>query len=142
MQDNRKILSKYRLETAMDDYLSAKESFSNKRYRTTANRAYYCVLHTMRALLIISGQDYKSHSAVISYFRKEYVKTGIFDAVLSDIINRTQTEREDSDYSDLVDTSREEAKIQLDNAKIFYKTVASYIETKYYEHGIMPPCQT
>ena len=121
-------LSKYRLEQALEDYNTAVVNHENGFYRAATNRAYYSVFHSMRSLLILSGQDFKKHSAVISAFRKDYIKTGIFDSNMSDIISYTSELRNDSDYEDMVYITEEEAKKLIDNAKVFYDIVKPYVE--------------
>jgi len=108
--------------------MSAEININNGLYRAAVNRAYYCILHMMRSLLILHGKDYKSHSAVISSFRKEYIKTGIFNTELSDIISQASKQRNNSDYADLINITRDEAEKLIKNVKIFYETVKSYIE--------------
>ena len=69
-------------------------------YKGAANRSYYAVFHCMRSVLALSSIDFSKHSAVCAYFRKEYIKTGIFDVSMSDIISEAFDIRSDSDYND------------------------------------------
>lgn len=59
------------------------------------------MFHGMRSVLALEGKDFAKHSGVISYFRKEYVKTGIFSKDLSDSITELFNSRSNSDYSDI-----------------------------------------
>ena len=81
----------------------------------------------MRAVLAVEGVDFKHHSGVIAHFRKEYIKTGVFDKSLSTIIQTTSMVRESSDYDDFYMISRDDAKRQIDDAQIFYNEVEKYI---------------
>lgn len=54
----------------------------------------------MRSILALEGKDFSKHSDVAAYFRKEYIKTGIFDIELSDIIKESFDVRNNSDYDD------------------------------------------
>jgi len=128
VHEDYRSLSCYRLDCALEDYNSAVTAFNNGHYRNTVNRAYYCVFHTIRSLLILDEKDFKRHSAVISEFRKCYIKTGIFDAKLSKIIEQTSDMRGESDYSDMINVSEEEAEKLLNDAKYFYDSVKPYVE--------------
>ena len=72
-------LSQYRLEKAKTDLEAAKKTLELEMFDTAANRSYYAIFHSARAVLALDGQDYKKHSGVISNFQKYYIKTGIFE---------------------------------------------------------------
>ena len=127
LDETKKTYIKYRLATAEENLESAKILHDNNQLKAAANRAYYCVFHSMRAVLAVEGVDFKHHSGVIAYFRKEYIKNGIFPKNLSTIIQTTSMVRESSDYDDFYLISRDDAKKQIDDAEIFYKEIKKYI---------------
>lgn len=127
LDETKKTYIKYRLATAEENLESAKILYDNNQLKAAANRAYYCVFHSMRAVLAVEGVDFKHHSGVIACFRKEYIKTGIFPKNLSTIIQTTSMVRESSDYDDFYLISRDDAKKQIDDAEIFYKEIKKYI---------------
>ena len=127
LDETKKTYIKYRLATAEENLESAKILYDNNQLKAAANRAYYCVFHSMRAVLAVEGVDFKHHSGVIAYFRKEYIKTGIFPKNLSTIIQTTSMVRESSDYDDFYLISRDDAKKQIDDAETFYKEIKKYI---------------
>ena len=127
LDDTRRDYIRYRLETARENLEAAKLLLENNKLKSAANRAYYCIFHSMRAVLAIDNVDFKHHSAVISYFRREYIKTGIFDKKLSNIIQTSSIIRNSSDYDDFYLISKNDAKIQIDNAEIFYTAIEKYI---------------
>ena len=86
MDKERQDLAIYRLETARQCIISAKALMEISDYKGAANRSYYAVFHCMRSVLALCSIDFSKHSAVGAYFRKEYIKTGIFDISMSDII--------------------------------------------------------
>lgn len=129
LDDMRKSYIKYRLETAKEDLEAAGLLYENGKLRASANRSYYCIFHAMRAVLAVDNMDFKHHSAVIAYFRKEYIKTGIFDKELSRIIQTASMVRNSSDYDDFYLIAQEDAQIQYENAKIFYEAVEVYLQT-------------
>ena len=119
-----------RLEKANQCLQAAEKNFAMGLYMTSVNRSYYCIFHSMRAVLALDKFDSKKHSGVISQYRRNYIKTGLFPTELSQIITDAFLDRNDSDYMDFYSVSKEDAKTQLLNAKIFYENVLKYINNK------------
>lgn len=92
------------------------------------NRSYYCVFHCIRSVLALEKIDFKKHSAVIAYFRREYIKTGLLDIHLSDIITELFQIRVESDYDDFYIISRQDVKEQIENAEFFYKAILTFVK--------------
>ncbi len=67
---------------------------------------------------------------MIAFFQKDYIKNGIFDKRMSDIIKSAFSLRTDSDYEDFFMISHDEVKRQVEEAAEFYKTVSDYLKTK------------
>jgi len=120
-------LAKHRLMTAAEDYETAVKMLDNGLYRGANNRAYYSILHAMRAVLALEGKDFKKHSALISYFRKSYIKVGAFNKDHSDIISASSNIRHASDYDDFYIADKTETQEQVESAKIFYDAVEEYL---------------
>jgi uncharacterized protein (UPF0332 family) len=129
--DQTKIdLSKYRIEAAYEDYHAAVDLLRLGYYKVANNRAYYAIFHAMRAVLALDGADFKKHSGVIAYFRQNYIKSGIFDSSLSEIINDASFIRNESDYSDFYIATKEEAESLIAYSKIFLQRIKEYIDDK------------
>ena len=122
-------LANYRLERAKEFLDETKLLLQNGGFKGSINRSYYAIFTTVRALLAEKQIDFKKHSAVISYFRKTYIKTGVFDVALSKYIGDAFKFRNDCDYEDFVIVSREEAETQYNNAVEFFETIKNYLET-------------
>jgi len=65
MSENKKNLSKHRLETAKETMRSAEYNYEGKFYRDSINRAYYVVFYAIKAVLAIEGSDFKRHKDAI-----------------------------------------------------------------------------
>ncbi len=128
MDDSRIDLAKYRLAQAKQCIISAEKLYEIEDYKGAANRSYYSVFHSIRSVLALEKVDFKKHSAVISYFRKTYIKTGIFDVRLSDIISEAFDIRSDSDYDDFYIVSKKDIEEQIENVKYFYNEIEKYLE--------------
>lgn len=120
-------LAMYRLETAKQCIISAKALIEISDYKGAANRSYYAIFHCMRSILALCSIDFSKHSAVGAYFRKKYIKTGIFDVSMSDIISEAFDIRSDSDYNDYFVISKKEVEEQVLNAQYFYEKVEEYV---------------
>lgn len=125
--DDKIYLSKVRIENAEECLNAARSLYEIGSYRSSANRSYYAVFHSMRAILALDGIDMKHHSGIISEFRRLYIKTGVFDAKLSTIISALFDIRTESDYDDFYVISKQEVKEQLANAKLFYNEIKKYL---------------
>ena len=123
-------LSRYRFEQARQCIESAKLLMNAGDYKGAANRSYYAIFHAMRSVLALEEVDFSKHSGVSAYFRKMYIKTGIFDVELSDIISMAFETRSDSDYDDFYVISKEEVEEQITNAEKFCEEVQGYLRLK------------
>ena len=126
--DTEKELSQYRISQAEQCLKDAKLLMQNSGYKGAANRAYYCVFHSMRSLLALHRIDFKTHKGVISYFREHYIKTRIFDVKLSDILSDLLQIRTDSDYDDYYEVTRDELEQRIGSADTFHNEVKAYLE--------------
>jgi uncharacterized protein (UPF0332 family) len=118
-------LAKFRLDQARECLQDARVPVIS--LKNAANRSYYCIFNAMRAVLALDRFDSKKHSGVISAFRKDYIKTGIFPTSFSDIIKKSFAIRGDSDYKEFYLVSKADIAAQIENAGIFLEAVEKYI---------------
>lgn len=131
MDEQAKALSKYRLEKARQLLQSADMLMNmTKDYNSVVNRCYYAIFHSVRSILALERKDFEKHSAVISYFRRMYIKTSIISVDASDILGEAFNSRNESDYKDFFEVSREQAEQQLCNAKRFMEIVEAYLKSQ------------
>ena len=129
-------LSRYRLSQAQDCLAVAKNNVDMGFYKDALNRSYYCIFHSIRAVLALDYFDSKKHSGIISEFHKCYIKTGIFPKNFSDVIRNSFQIRNSSDYEDFYVAANEDAAQQLNDAKAFLKAVTEYINKITEEKGL------
>lgn len=120
--------TRYRLETAAERVEVSGLMLDCGHFKDSINRSYYAIFTAARALLSEDGVAFKKHSAVISYFRREYIKAGIFDVKYSDYIGNAFEFRNDCDYEDFIFATREEAETQYQHAVEFVEAVKNYLE--------------
>lgn len=127
MDAQHNALAKLRIAKADQCIKSAEALIAIDDYAGAANRCYYAVFHGMRAVLALEQKDFSKHSGVISYFRRTYIKTGIFPVEASDIISEAFELRSDSDYDDDYDTTKEDAVDLLGEVKLFTEWVRKFV---------------
>lgn len=133
MPDAERIaLSKYRLERAGEMLKTARRDLDAGDYASANNRAYYCIFHAMRAVLALTGEDYKKHSGVISRFSEQYLKTKILPPELSKIISMASIIRNRSDYEDFYICSIADTKKLVEDAALFLQSTTALLKKEYY----------
>ena len=128
--EERRDLSKARFDRACDCLHTAKVNREISDYRAAANRSYYAIFHSMRAVLALEEVDMSKHSGVMAEFRKRYLKTEILDRKLSAIITEAFEIRNASDYDDFYIVAKEDVEHQIDNALLFMRAIATYLITQ------------
>ncbi len=129
MEGSLKELAQYRMERAKEMLVAAEKNLKIGQYKTSLNRSYYAIFHSMRAANIIKGFDSSKHSGVIGFFNREYLKEEIMDRQLSVIIKTSSFLREKSDYDDFFIASKKDAQVQIENAQVFLNAVEKYLQS-------------
>ena len=128
-------LINHRLEMSEEKLESSRLLLEAKNYRDSISRSYYSIFSAIRAVLAFNGTDFRKHSAIISAFRKEYIKTGIFDNKYSNIIGAAFDARSKSDYDEFFIFFKSDAEEQYNNAKEFLEAVKSYLDNRIKEEN-------
>lgn len=66
------------VEKAKESLQAANSLFDGGFYDFSASRAYYAMFYCAEAVLLTKNLSFSKHSAVITAFGKEFIKTGIF----------------------------------------------------------------
>ena len=127
-------LSRLQLARASELLTEASALIALGAYNSAVNRAYYAAFHAMKAIEALDNYDSKRHTGVIQYFRRNYIKTGLFDTALSGILDRLQNARGDSDYNITVRFSPDDAAGYQQEAQEVVDAIARYLRTRYEEN--------
>lgn len=100
--DEKKALSKYRLDKALRLLDDAALLLREKRWESSVNRSYYAALNAAKAALILYGIDPKTHEGVKTMISKEFVLKGLLPKEHGKWFRELLSEREDVDYADYV----------------------------------------
>ena len=123
-------LAKHRLEQAKENFEEAEILYKANKFKGANNRAYYCIFHSIKAVLALEPIDFKRHKDVIGYFNKNYVNTEIFPKDIGKRIVKSSKVREDSDYDDEYSVDSEKTMIQIETAKELIELVEKYLNGK------------
>ena len=130
MPDCQKELVEYRLETAREKLHSAKILLDAGEYKDSIGRSYYAMFTSVRALLAKDGVDFSKHAGVISYFQREYIKTGKIDSRFSKYISQAFQIRNNVDYADFFIVSQEDAREQFLRAQELCCALEVYLNSE------------
>jgi len=133
MSDPVKDLVDYRLSQARETLQEAEGLFHLSLWRGTINRSYYAMFYAVLALAVLRQQVTSKHSAVMAFFDREFVRSGIFPKELSQTFHRAFESRQNNDYGEVFMVSDEEAKQAVRDAQTFVIAVENYIKS------IFPP---
>jgi uncharacterized protein (UPF0332 family) len=115
------------LKKAADSITSAALNLENGLYDFSVSRSYYAMFYCAEAILLSKGLSYSSHSAVISCFSKEFVKTGIFEKKYFDMLRKAFELRQNGDYEPQPVATKEQAEEMLEKAKEFLEAARRYL---------------
>lgn len=120
--------AEFNLKLAKERLIVSKKLLDDEFYMDSVNRSYYAIFYTARALVAKDELDFSKHSAVIRYFRKNYIKTRIFDVRFSKYIGDVFDLINDGNYTYFVNIEKDDAETQYNHAAEFYEAVKNYLE--------------
>ena len=100
---------------------AAKDLFNKGYYDFSVSRAYYTMFYCAEALLLTKDLTFSKHSAVISFFGREFIKTGILPEKFYTYIANAFKERQRGDYEAILYPEREECEIILEQSEEFLR---------------------
>ncbi|MCD7741019.1 MAG: HEPN domain-containing protein [Ruminococcus sp.] len=125
---NNRDLSNYRMERSEENLKASKLLLDNGLFKDSLGRSYYAMFSATRAILALDAVDFSKHAGVISYFQKEYVKTGKVDIKYSKYLMNAFQIRNHADYADYYIVTKEDAKKQYERAKEFCEFVRKLLQ--------------
>lgn len=127
-QQDNKALIEYRLNEADEALKDAELLLDAGRHRSSANRLYYAAFYAAVAALLTKQLDYSRHSAVIAFFDKEFIRTGILPKEYSRTLHRAFNERQQDDYMPFVEMDPDELTGLLDDVRSMVRGVSAYVK--------------
>lgn len=121
-------LVKYRLDSSKERLESAQILLDAGKYKDSIGRSYYAIFTAVKSVLAKDRIDFAKHAGVISYFQKEYIKTGVFDKKYSKYLQEAFQIRNNCDYDDFYIVAKADAEEQLIRAREYYDTIYEYLK--------------
>ena len=116
------------LDQAEEELNAAQLLFDKEFYREAISRAYYCMFHAAQALLFVKKIMPKSHKGVIQKFGDEFVKPGLLEKKMGQMLSQAESMRLKADYDVGILISKEECEEILDNCEVFLSQVKDTIK--------------
>ena len=122
MKENRHLaLARHRLQRAADSLTGARQNYVIGNFRIAVSQSYYRILTAMRALLALRHVDSHLQEGAITLFHKHYVQKRLFPKEVNKVIKDMKTLREEADYGDFVEVTKEMAEREIKHAEGFFK---------------------
>jgi len=106
-------LAKHRIQKAQENLQECEDALKQDHFGKSVNRNYYAMLTSARAFLALKELDSSKHSGVIALFSQHIIKPGLFPKELSKFLRKGKRLRENADYGDFVEITKEDAQKQL-----------------------------
>jgi len=128
MNDESRALINYRLQQAEDSIEEAKILLQAEMSpRSVMNRLYYAMFYVVLALLQSKQMGTSKHIGAISFFDREFVKTGIFSKELSKTLHQAFELRQKGDYMEQADVKKEDLQEIFPKVIDFVAQIKSYL---------------
>ena len=98
--------------------------------RSAVNRAYYAMFYAASALALSRGLSLSKHSAVISFFHREFVKPGLLGREHGRALQKAFEDRSEADYQDYLRVTAQQVDARLVEARDFIEVVSTYLGLK------------
>ncbi len=130
MKDETSQYVKYRMERAEQALAAAKASMDRCLYNDAVNRIYYACFYAVSALLFSRGLSSRKHSGVRSLFERHFVKDGPLPRAQGRFYHQLYDSRQDGDYADFVEFSRNEVEAWYGQAEEFISEISAQVSTE------------
>lgn len=128
MSYQKQDLINYRLEKSSTTFEEAKSLAQGGFWGGAANRLYYSCFYAVIALLAKNDISASTHNGARTEFFKLYIKTSILDKRFSSLYSNLMGKRQESDYDDFHDFSKDEILPLFDEVEIFLTTLRDLIK--------------
>jgi uncharacterized protein (UPF0332 family) len=127
MTDAEKLrgLTEQWLSRARETAAAAERLVEGGFYRDSIGRSYYAMFYAVSALLELRGAGTSKHRGALSFFDREFVRTGIFPKQMSAWLHSALDARQLADYNPQAVVTAELGRTMLERASSFLDAVES-----------------
>jgi len=131
-EDNKKANIRDEIDRANEAIRAANLLFENGFIRDAVSKVYYCLLYSIRAVLLTEGLEPKSHEGALRLFGLHFVKPGAFEAKESHVFSKLMKLREEADCNpSYTFTSEDFAEFKSEAEEVIQK-ITHYLKNKTY----------
>jgi uncharacterized protein (UPF0332 family) len=116
------------ITTAEEELDAASLLYEKGFFKESISRSYYSMFHATQALLILKSIYPKSHKGVIQKFGEEFVKPGIIEKKMGEMLAQAETMRLKADYEVGLNINKEECELILENCETFLLKIKEIIK--------------
>ena len=119
---------KLRLGQAYEALSEAEILFRHGAYPGTFNRIYYAMFYAVQALAVKFDFKTSKHGQLIGWFNKEFIKTGLMEPRLFELLRTAFDRRSDADYQVVrVEPVEEEVAQMLTDLRAFIVQIETFL---------------
>jgi uncharacterized protein (UPF0332 family) len=127
--EDRIALSRYRADAARERLRAAEVLLREGLFRDSITRAYYAIHSMARALLILYDIRATTHEGVKTMLSKQLIKEAkLLPSDFAKKFSILKALREDADYEDFIEFSREDAQEAIETAREFIDRTSQVVE--------------
>jgi uncharacterized protein (UPF0332 family) len=127
MSGNVDDLINYRVARARETLEEAQVLADTAHWNASVNRLYYACFYSVSALLLRNALHASKHTGIRSFFNLHFVKTGSVSKEIARIYNDLFERRQESDYADFVNFTREDVHAWISEALLFVDTITEIL---------------
>ena len=131
-EDNKKANIREEMDRANEAIRAANLLFENGFIRDAVSKVYYCLLYSIRALLLTEGLEPKSHEGALRLFGLHFIKPGAFEAKESHVFSKLMKLREEADYNPSYTFTPEDFAEFKSEAEGVIQKITNYLKNKNY----------
>jgi uncharacterized protein (UPF0332 family) len=133
--DNRRVNIQDELTRAEHSLRAAEALLPLGLHADSVSRSYYAVFHSIRALLFSRGIEPRSHEGAIRFLNTEFIRPGLLDSSHNRLIGGLQRARELADYDAAVTFSAEDARAEIEAARLFMRDALAVLTREGWSNG-------
>lgn len=107
---------------------AARALLSAGLHNDSVSRAYYAVLHMLRAALLTRGLEARTHAGTLHLYNTELVRAGLVPATHNRVLAGLQRSRELADYDAAVSFTLDEARAAVADAESVSSALHSILQ--------------
>jgi hypothetical protein len=125
-----KQLIHFRMQQARESLQEAMTLFQASLWRGAINRAYYAMFYSILALAVLRQEVTSKHSGVITFYDREFIRSGMFPKKFSKALHLAFQRRQENDYGEVFSVTEEDADQAINDAKEFVAAVEDFLKTE------------